>query len=76
MIQKILNYFEKKAFGVCEWWGDKLGIKVSNIRLFFIYLSFITFGSSIVIYLVMVFILENKEYFKFRKKKRKSVWDL
>ena len=76
MTRKILYYFEKRAFGVCEWWGDKLGIKVSKIRLFFIYFSFITFGSPIVIYLIMVFILEHKEYFKFRKKKRKSVWDL
>ena len=76
MIQNILNYFEKKAFGVCEWWGDKLGIKVSKIRLFFIYLSFITFGSPIIVYLIMAFILEHKDYFKLRKKNRKSVWDL
>ena len=76
MVKKILDYFEKRTFGVCEWWGKKLGIGVSRIRLFFIYFSFITFGSPIIIYLVMVFILEHKEYFKLRRKKRKSVWDL
>ena len=76
MIDKIIHYFEKKAFGVCEWWGHKLGIRATKIRLFFIYFSFITFGSPIIMYLIMVFILEHKEYFKLKRKKRKSVWDL
>lgn len=75
MIRNILAYFEKKTFGVCEWWGNKLGIKVGGIRLFFIYVSFLTFGSPIVIYLIMAFILEHKKFFKFSRK-RKSIWDL
>ena len=76
MVNKILNNFENRAYGVCDWLGKKMGIKASSIRLFFIYLSFVTLGSPILIYLIMVFILEHKDYFKFRKKKRKSVWDL
>ena len=40
MIDKIRYWFEKHAFGVCEWWGKKLGIKTTNIRMYFIYLSF------------------------------------
>lgn len=75
MIDKIKSFFEKFAFGVCTWWGGKLGMRTSKIRLFFIYLSFITLGSPIVIYLIMAFILEHKEFFKF-KRKRKTVWDL
>jgi len=75
MIEQIISYFEKFAFGVCAWWGEKLGIKSSSIRLFFIYLSFITFGSSLIIYLIMAFILEHKQFFKIRKK-RKTIWDL
>ncbi|MBL4577074.1 MAG: PspC domain-containing protein [Flavobacteriales bacterium] len=75
MIEQIISYFEKFAFGVCAWWGEKLGIKSSSIRLFFIYLSFITFGSSLIIYLIMAFILEHKHFFKIRKK-RKTIWDL
>jgi phage shock protein PspC (stress-responsive transcriptional regulator) len=74
MVKKILHYFEKKAFGVCAWWGEKLQLKSSSIRFFFIYLSFLTFGSPIFIYLVMAFVLENKNYFKLEK--RKSVWDI
>ena len=74
MIRKIQTYFEKQAFGVCNWWGERLQLKTPKIRMFFIYLSFLTFGSPIFIYLIMAFILEHKEYFKFQK--RKTVWDL
>ena len=49
MINKILNNFEKRAYGVCDWLGGKLGIKPSSIRLFFIYLSFVTIGIPILI---------------------------
>lgn len=75
MIKPILDFFEKQAFGVCEWWGKKLGIDTRKIRLSFIYLSFITLGSPIIIYLIMAFILDNKEYFKPGSKKR-SIWDM
>ncbi|MCO6500157.1 MAG: PspC domain-containing protein [Vicingus serpentipes] len=74
MINKVQSFFEKQIFGVCAWWGEKLQLKSSRIRMFFIYLSFLTFGSPIFIYLIMAFILEHKEYFKLQKKK--SVWDI
>jgi phage shock protein C len=76
MQEKIFSFFEKQAFGVCNWWGEKLGIKSSSIRMFFIYLSFFTAGSPIIIYLAMAFILEHKHYFKFKtRKNRVSIWD-
>lgn len=74
MIKKIHDFFEKQAFGVCEWWGEKLGLKTHKIRLFFIYVSFITLGSPILIYLIMAFVLEHKYFFKW--KKRNTVWDI
>ena len=61
MIKKIQGWFENKAFGVCEWWGKKLGINTTKIRMYFIYLSFFTVGSPIILYFVMAFILENKK---------------
>lgn len=73
MFTKFQSFLEMRAFGVCEWWGEKLGIKTSQIRLFYIYLSFLTFGSPIVIYLIMAFILKNKEWFKVR---RTTIWEL
>jgi phage shock protein C len=77
MVESILSFFEKQAFGVCAWWGEKLGIKSAEIRLFFIYLSFFTVGSPLIIYLIMAFILKQRRYFKINfRKKRPSVWDL
>ena len=74
MINRIQNFFERYAFGVCAWWGQKLGLPTTKIRLFFIYISFLTLGSPIIIYLIMAFILENKYVFKL--KKRKTIWDI
>ena len=73
MINKIQSYFEKQAFGVCGWLGQKLGIKSSRIRIYFIYTSFITLGSPLILYLTMAFFLEHKDYFK---RRRKTIWDL
>jgi phage shock protein C len=74
MIQRIRNWFEAHAFGVCTWLGKKMGIKATTIRMYFIYLSFFTFGSPVIIYFILAFLLENKKYFKPRRK-RPSVWD-
>lgn len=76
MIKKIQGWFEVQAFGVCEWWGKKLGIDITKIRMYFIYLSFFAVGSPIIVYFVMAFILEHKKYFKPWRSKRRSVWDL
>lgn len=73
MIERIQAFFEKQAFGVCEYLGNKLGIRTSIIRKYFIYLSFITFGSPVVLYLVLAFFIENRSFFK---KNKHSVWDL
>jgi len=74
-IQKITFFFEMRSFGVCEWWARKLGIKSSKVRLFFIYASFVALGSPIIIYLAMGWILENKHFLKFQKR-RKTIWEL
>ncbi len=76
MIQRIKTYFERRAFGVCAWWGDKLNIKTEQVRLSFIYLSFITAGVSLVIYLIMAFVLQHKERIKRPFSRRRSVWEL
>ena len=51
MVERVINWFEQQAFGVCEWLGQKLGIASTNVRMYFIYLSFFTFGSPVIIYL-------------------------
>lgn len=74
-MKQIKYLVEKQAFGVCSWMGNKLGIRSSTIRIWFIYVSFLTLGSPVIIYLIMAFFLEHKNYFKFGFKKP-SVWDI
>ena len=73
MINIFRNFLEKQVFGVSSWWGNRLGIKASLIRLFFIYATF-TNALTILIYLCMIFLLKIRNHFKYRK--RKSVFDL
>lgn len=73
LIERFKYCFEVHAFGVCAYIGEKLGIASSIIRLFFIYATFITAGSPIIIYLILAFFLKLKERFF---KKRVTIWDL
>ncbi|MFC2110747.1 PspC domain-containing protein, partial [Bacteroidota bacterium] len=50
-----------------------LGVGAKNIRLFFIYLSFVTLGVSFAIYLTLAFLLKLKDMVY---TKRTSVFDL
>ncbi len=65
-MEKIKYFVEKYAFGVCSYLGDRLGIATSRIRLYFIYTSFITMGSPVIIYLVIAFWLNLKKYIRQR----------
>lgn len=71
LTDKIQRFFEWHAFGVCTHLGEKLGVATSSIRLFFIYTSFITFGSPLIIYLSLAFIMNMRKHLR----KRKPVWD-
>ncbi len=73
LIQWIRDYFEKQAFGVCARIGEKLQMRTSVIRLFFIYASFLTIGSPLIVYMILAFWLKMKSYVG---SKRSSVWDL
>ncbi|MEP6845654.1 MAG: PspC domain-containing protein [Panacibacter sp.] len=59
---RLKHFIEWQAFGVCSAIGDKLGIATSRIRLWFIYISFLTMGSPVIIYMVMAFWLNIKKY--------------
>jgi phage shock protein PspC (stress-responsive transcriptional regulator) len=73
-MEKIKYFFEKHAFGVCSYLGERFGISSGRIRLYFIYTSFITMGSPVILYLIMAFWLNLKKYIA--KGKRNTVWDL
>lgn len=53
---------EGSLFGVCAALGEKLGISTSRIRMWFIYISFLTMGSPLIIYMIMAFWLNIKNY--------------
>jgi phage shock protein PspC (stress-responsive transcriptional regulator) len=69
--KKIQDFFEAYAFGVCTKLGEKLGMATSSIRLFFIYASFLTFGSPVLVYLGLAFIMNIRKHLR----KRSPIWD-
>jgi len=71
LTDRIQHFFETYAFGVCTHLGEILGVATSSIRLFFIYASFITFGSPVIIYLSLAFIMNMRKHLR----KRNPVWD-
>jgi len=73
-MQKIREAVEMQAFGVCTAIGEKLGIATSRIRMWFIYISFITMGSPLIIYMIMAFTLKIKQYIMAAK--RNPFWNL
>lgn len=72
-IESLRHFFEKHGFAVSSRFADRLGMKVSDVRLFFIYISFVTFGFSFGIYLTLAFLLRLKDMIY---TKRSSVFDL
>jgi len=72
-IEQIKYFFARYGFNVSTRVADKFGIQVSNVRLFFIYASFATLGISFILYLIMAFALQIKDFFY---QKRPSVFDL
>ena len=73
MINSIKHFFERNGFHVSSRFADRLGMRATNVRLFFIYISFVTAGISFGIYLTLAFLLKLKDMIY---TKRSSVFDL
>lgn len=73
MVDSIRYFFERNGFDVSSRLGDRLGMRVVNVRLFFIYFSFVTVGLSFGLYLILAFVLKLKDKVY---TKRTSVFDL
>ncbi len=73
MIQNILYFFEKNGFHAASRLADRLGMRLKNVRIFFIYISFFTIGLWFVVYLTISFLLRLKDLIY---AKRTSVFDL
>lgn len=72
-INSIRHFFEVRGFDVSSRLADKLGIRATNVRLFFIYISFVTIGLSFALYLTLAFLIRLKDMVH---TKRSSVFDL
>jgi phage shock protein C len=70
-MKQVVNFFEKKAFGVCTAIGKRMGISITTIRLYFIYASFLTFGSPIILYLSLAFWLNLR---RSMRRRRYTIW--
>jgi phage shock protein PspC (stress-responsive transcriptional regulator) len=73
IIDSIRHFFELRGFDVSSRLADALGMRATNVRLFFIYISFVTVGLSFGIYLTLAFLLRLKDMIY---TKRSSVFDL
>ncbi|MCU0381325.1 MAG: PspC domain-containing protein [Chitinophagaceae bacterium] len=59
---KIKDFIEWQVFGVCTRIGEVLGISTTTIRKYFIYISFLTMGSPVIIYIFLAFWMNIKHY--------------
>ncbi|MFZ1703977.1 MAG: PspC family transcriptional regulator [Saprospiraceae bacterium] len=65
MIRRYIErWVEKNSFGVCSYLGNKMGLQESRVRLYFIYTSFATFGSPIIVYLITAFWINIRKYLR------------
>jgi phage shock protein PspC (stress-responsive transcriptional regulator) len=72
-LHSLRHFFERHGFHVSSRLADRLGMRAVNVRLFFIYISFVTVGLSFGLYLTLAFILKLKDKIH---TKRSSVFDL
>lgn len=73
LINSVRHFFERNGFNVSSRFADRLGMRATNVRLFFIYISFVTVGLSFGLYLTLAFLLRLKDMIY---TKRTSVFDL
>tara|TARA_B100001250_G_scaffold407142_1_gene427412 strand:+ start:1801 stop:2043 length:243 start_codon:yes stop_codon:yes gene_type:complete len=73
ILKGIRFFFEKNGFSVCLTLANFLGIKVKNVRMFFIYVSFITIIGGFILYLILGFLFKLRGLLY---RKRSSVFDL
>jgi len=72
-MDNLRHFFERHGFAVSSRLADKLGIRATHVRLFFIYISFVTVGLWFGFYLTLAFLLKLKDTIY---TKRSSVFDL
>ncbi|MEO1713913.1 MAG: PspC domain-containing protein [Bacteroidota bacterium] len=59
-----MKFLTRSLFGVCSYLGEKMGISTARVRVYFVYLSFVTLGSPIIVYLITAFWLNVRRYIR------------
>jgi len=67
-MNKLKYFVEWHVFGVCTAIGEKMGIATNIIRKYFIYISFLTVGSPLIIYLFVAFWMNIKKYVRISRR--------
>lgn len=65
---------ESNMFGVCSRLGEVFKFSASSVRRYFIYASFFTLGSPIIIYMVLAFWRELSKHL--RRHQNPSIWEV
>ncbi len=73
IVLKLKYFFERQGFHISSRLADRLGMRANSVRLFFIYISFVTAGLWFGVYLTIGFIIRLKDLIR---AKRTSVFDL
>ncbi len=61
-MNRFKHFIEWQVFGVCSYIGEKIGIASTTIRKHFIYISLLTMGSPIIIYMFLAFWVNIRNY--------------
>lgn len=67
----IKDLVERHAFGACSYLGEKIGISTARVRVYFIYISFLTIGSPVIVYLFVAFWVNIRRYIR---KGKNMIW--
>ncbi len=71
-MNRLILFLEQRSFGVCTYIGERFGISIFKIRLFFIYTSFLAVGFPIIFYFLAGIVLDIRNYVK---RMRTQFWD-
>ncbi|WP_026998818.1 PspC domain-containing protein [Eisenibacter elegans] len=72
-MKRVQLFLEWQAFGVCTRLAEKMRLSTSSVRVFFIYSSFLTLGSPVLVYLGLAFLMNMRQHW--RKRHNPVVWE-
>jgi phage shock protein C len=75
MLDKLKYFVETKAFEMFSFLGERMGIESRRIRTFFIYTSFVTVGSPIIVLIMIAGFWKYLFQLVIGARGKKKIWD-